>query len=282
MIDLGSSHLALIGFMGAGKSTVGKDLARLLARPFVDVDAELERREGSSIPALFAEHGEEWFREREAVLLNELLRNAEAAVIALGGGAPMLAETRELLRERACIAHLDETVEVCWRRVAASDRPLARDEQTFRELFDERASIYAGLADVAAKGATDILLALGDVVVDVGAYRRLGELVPGEEPFVLVADEAVLELHPPAESDRIAAVHSVPSGEAAKSVEVCQQLWDELEADRTTQLVAVGGGTTTDVAGFVAATYLRGLGGWTPVPSTLVGQVDAAIGGKTG
>ena len=282
MIDLGSRHLALVGFMGAGKTTVGKDLARLLARPFVDVDAEIENTEGATIRELFAQHGEASFREREAAAVQRLTGSSEPAVLALGGGAAQREDTRALLSQRTRVVHVDETVDVCWRRAAASDRPLAKDESSFRQLFDERASIYSEVADVAATGATDILLALGDVLVESGAYRQLDQLVPGEDPFVLVADEAVLVLHPPTGADRIAAVHEVPSGELAKTVAVCQRLWDVLEADRSMQLVALGGGTTTDVAGFVAATYLRGLGGWTPVPSTLVGQVDAAIGGKTG
>ncbi len=281
MVDLTSRHLALIGFMGAGKTTVGKELARLLARPFVDVDAELEQRQRRSIPELFAEHGEPWFRQREAELVAELVRNVDPSVIALGGGAAIREGTRELLRGRTRIAHVDESVEVCWRRAALSDRPLAQDEASFRALFDERAGVYAELADVAGSEATEIVLALGDVFVRRGAYQHLDRLVPGEGPFVLVADEAVLALHPPPDTGRIGAVHSVPSGEAAKTLAVCEALWNELDADRSTQLVALGGGTTTDVAGFVAATYLRGLGGWTPVPSTLVGQVDAAIGGKT-
>ena len=282
MIDLGSRHLALVGFMGAGKTTVGKDLARLLGRPFVDADAELERTERASIPELFDQHGEAWFREREAAAVQRILRARKPSLVALGGGAPGREDTRELLKELTRVVHVDENVDVCWRRAAGSDRPLAQNESRFRQLFDERASIYRELADVAATGATDILLALGDVVVKTGAYRQLSQLVPGEEPFVLVADAAVLALHPPVEADRLAAVHEVPSGETAKTVAVCQRLWDALEADRSMQLVALGGGTTTDVAGFVAATYLRGLGGWTPVPSSLVGQVDAAIGGKTG
>lgn len=282
MVDLGSRHLALIGFMGAGKTTVGRELARQLGRAFVDVDAEVERDEGASIATLFADHGESWFRDRESAAVRAALFAPEPAVVALGGGAPMREETRSTLRQRAVVVHVAETVDVCWRRAANSGRPLARDNASFRALFDERAPVYAELADVAATGTVDILLSLGAIHVADGAYAKLGELVPGEDPYVLVGDEAVLELHPPPETDRLAAVYPVPSGEAAKSLTVCERLWDALQADRSTQLVAVGGGTTTDVAGFVAATYLRGLAGWIPVPSTLVGQVDAAIGGKTG
>jgi 3-dehydroquinate synthetase len=91
----------------------------------------------------------------------------------------------------------------------------------------------------------------------------------------VVADAHVAELH------RIAATHLVPEGEAAKSVAEAERLWRALGLDRGSTLVAVGGGSTTDVAGFVAATYMRGIE-WIPVPSTLVGQVDAAIGGKVG
>jgi 3-dehydroquinate synthetase len=75
-------------------------------------------------------------------------------------------------------------------------------------------------------------------------------------------------------------VHEIPQGESAKAAGVAERLWSELRLDRDGQIVALGGGSTSDVAGFVAATYLRGVG-WTAVPTTIVGQVDAAIGGKT-
>src|SRR5581483_7240985 len=75
--------------------------------------------------------------------------------------------------------------------------------------------------------------------------------------------------------------HEVPPGEDAKSLTVCDRLWQELRLDRRGVVIGLGGGCTTDVAGFVAATYLRGVD-WIAAPTTLVGQVDAAIGGKTG
>jgi shikimate kinase/3-dehydroquinate synthase len=90
-----------------------------------------------------------------------------------------------------------------------------------------------------------------------------------------VADERVAALH------GIEATHLVPAGEAAKTIEQAERLWRALRLERGSTLVAVGGGSTTDLAGFVAATYLRGIA-WVAVPSTLVGQVDAAIGGKVG
>ena len=76
-------------------------------------------------------------------------------------------------------------------------------------------------------------------------------------------------------------MHEIPVGEEAKDSSVVTRLWRELRLDRSGTVVALGGGCTTDVAGFAAATFLRGVP-WVPVPTTLVGQVDAAIGGKTG
>jgi shikimate kinase / 3-dehydroquinate synthase len=81
--------------------------------------------------------------------------------------------------------------------------------------------------------------------------------------------------------ERLAGVHELPAGEEAKTLAVCERLWRELELARDGTIVALGGGATTDTAGFVAAAHMRGIP-WGAVPTTLVGQVDAAIGGKTG
>jgi 3-dehydroquinate synthetase len=177
---------------------------------------------------------------------------------------------------------LDVDVDTAWARARATGRPLANDEVRFRELYQARQETYREAADAVATDSDGVLLAAAGIVCERGAYGRLAELVPGDGPVALVADERVLELHPPDLGARVVGVHTVPSGERAKSLDVCARLWEELALDRSGTLVALGGGTTTDVAGFVAATYLRGLAAWVPVPSTLVGQVDAAIGGKTG
>jgi 3-dehydroquinate synthetase/shikimate kinase len=273
-------HIALTGFMGAGKTTIGDALARLLERPFVDVDDEVERRHGGTISQMFEERGELWFRGAEAELTRELLDRPEPAVLALGGGAVMRAETREALARRAVTVLVDIDADEAWARASATDRPLAQDEERFRSLYAERRPVYRETADAIAADLDGTLLALAGIVVEEGAVQRLHELVPGEGPVALVADELVLELHPPQLADRLASVHTVPSGEGAKTLAVCERLWDELRVDRGAILAALGGGTTTDAAGFAAACYLRGIA-WVPVPTTLVGQVDAAIGGKT-
>jgi 3-dehydroquinate synthetase len=158
-------------------------------------------------------------------------------------------------------------VEAAWGRVQGSRRPLAEDEQEFRRRFEARRPLYAEAADAVAHDADGVVLAAGAVSSE----------VPPLGAVEIVADERLLELHrPPVEG----VVHTVPAGETAKTVAVAERLWRALRLDRGGTLVAFGGGCTTDVAGFVAATYLRGLD-WVAVPTTLVGQVDAAIGGKT-
>lgn len=266
--------------MGAGKSTAGAQVALLLERQFVDVDREIERVEGP-IPLIFEQRGEGSFRTLEEARVAAALRSAEPAVIALGGGALGSPATRALLRERAFTVFLDVDVERAWERVRRSDRPLAQDEARFRELYAKRRETYLATADAVAADADGVLLAAGGIVVERGALGRLSELIPGDGALALVADERVLDLHRPQLGARLVETHTVPSGEEAKTLAVCGRLWDELSLDRSGVIVALGGGTATDVAGFVAATYLRGLAGWVPVPSTLVGQVDAAIGGKT-
>jgi 3-dehydroquinate synthetase len=114
--------------------------------------------------------------------------------------------------------------------------------------------------------------------------RRLGALVPGEGAVALVSDPQVAGIHGMdaqlALGTRLAETHELPPGEEAKTLAAVDRLWQELRLDRTGTVVALGGGCTTDAAGFGAATYLRGVA-WAPVPTSLVAQVDAAIGGKT-
>ena len=253
-------HLVLIGFMGAGKSTVGAEVAAHLRRPFLDVDHEVEAAHGP-IWDLFEKEGEAAFRELEAGFLQDACDRREPSVIAVGGGA---VETRGLLGELdALTVLLDVDVDTAWKRVQGSRRPLAQDDAEFRRRFEHRRPLYDEVADARATDADGVVLAAAGI--EFGPFREI--LAEG----TVVADQRVAELH------GIDAAHLVQ----AKTLAEAERAWRELELDRSSTLVAIGGGTTTDLAGFVAATYMRGVD-WIAVPSTLVGQVDASIGGKTG
>jgi shikimate kinase/3-dehydroquinate synthase len=254
--------------MGAGKSTLGRQVAARLHRPFLDVDAQIEESEGS-IRELF-EQGV--FREvEERVALEALMQ--PPSVVALGGGAVETPAIREALRARATTVLVEVDVEAAWERASGSDRPLAQDEAEFRELYERRQPLYDEVADDRARDPDGIVLAGGGVAV----APLSADLIHRPGTAELVADERVLELHPPPIEARVL---TVPAGEQAKTVATAERLWRQLRLDRRGTLVAFGGGCTTDVVGFVAATYLRGID-WVAVPTTLVGQVDAAIGGKT-
>ncbi len=243
MVGAVDKHLALIGFMGAGKSKLGRELARLTRRPFVDTDEEIEKRFGP-IGELF-ERGEPEFRRIEEQIVAEALAGP-TAVIALGGGAVLSEATRERLAQTAFVTWVPVEVDTAWSRVSRSDRPLARDREAFGRLFEERAPIYDEVAEGAGQDAQTLLLS------------SLGIVFSGRVPYeaAVIADERVAGLHEfpgPALS-----THPVPSGEAAKTIAVVERLWSELEIGRDGWIVGFGGGSTTDVAGFVAATHLRG------------------------
>jgi shikimate kinase/3-dehydroquinate synthase len=275
-------HVALIGFMGAGKSTLGAALAERLGRPFVDVDVRIEREQ--PIARIFETGGAAAFRLRESKHALDALRSSTPAVIALGGGAVETEQIRSALQERALTILLEIDAEEAWRRVDGSDRPLAQDEAAFRTLYEQRQPLYRAAADARTQDLEGAILAAGGVHVELGALERLGALVPGDGPVEVVSDARVAGIHGMdaqlALGVRARALHELAPGEMAKTVESIEALWHALRLERGGTLVALGGGCTTDVAGFAAATYLRGID-WVAVPTTLVGQVDAAIGGKT-
>lgn len=256
-------HIALIGFMGVGKTTLGMQLADRIGRPFFDLDQEIERSLRRSIPDLFRREGEAQFRIVEAERTLATLRFDRPSVLALGGGAIETSAIREALRKHALTVLLEVDVDEAWERVQESSRPLAKDREQFQALYERRRSLYEDAADVRARDADDVVLAALGIRIE-----------PGVEPEgdALVADPRVLELHP----FQLGETHTVRE----KTLEEAQKLWTELRISRDGTIVGYGGGTTTDLAGFVAATYMRGVR-WTSVPTTLVGQVDAGIGGKT-
>src|SRR5687767_8177593 len=126
--------------MGAGKSTLGAELAQRLGRPFVDVDREIEREE--PIARIFETGGEAAFRMRESKHAREVLASSTPAVVALGGGAVGTDQIRAALRDRALTLLVRIDPDEAWRRVRGGDRPLAQDEDSFRTLYDERRPLY--------------------------------------------------------------------------------------------------------------------------------------------
>lgn len=148
----------LVGFMGSGKSTVGRTLAHRLGWNFFDIDSEIERAENRTIAEIFASSGEPEFRRLETETIRRHVQSIERgrpAVIALGGGAFAEARNRELLKNNGVTVWLDCGFEMVERRAARDpNRPLARDPAQFAALYQARLGSYS-LADIRIPIACD-------------------------------------------------------------------------------------------------------------------------------
>jgi shikimate kinase/3-dehydroquinate synthase len=315
--------IVFIGFMGAGKSTVAAELAKVRGITALDSDRLLQERFGRPLAEEFELAGEAAFRAAEEQLVCELLEDAGRAerqtAIALGGGSVLSERVRTALAPHLTVL-LDVDAGLAWERVGVIEggerrRPLARDPESFRALFNERRELYEELADVflpaltlaAMPRVSDVLCALATVPpgtrmlwanAESGAYPvifgrgllragdAVGQLWPldraASRPFC-VSDETVSALYAGCLGDMRALV-SISPGERHKTLASAERVWRELAAagmTRTDHVVALGGGVVGDLAGFCAATYQRGVP-VVQVPTTLVAQVDSAYGGKTG
>ncbi|MEZ5855736.1 MAG: shikimate kinase [Hyphomicrobiaceae bacterium] len=143
---LGARSLVMVGLMGCGKSSVGRRLAARLDIPFVDADDEIEVSAQKSIPEIFADHGETYFRDGERRVIRRLLDNGPQ-VLATGGGAYMNADTRATVRSKGIAIWLKAELDVLMRRVMKRDnRPLLKvdnPEAVMRELMEKRYPVYA-------------------------------------------------------------------------------------------------------------------------------------------
>ena len=141
----------LVGMMGAGKTTIGRGLARVLGRQFIDLDHELEARCGVRIPTIFEIEGEEGFRKRESMVLDECTRQ-RGIVLATGGGAVMAADNRQALSQRGIVIYLRASVDELYRRTARDrNRPLlatADPRGTLATLLERRDPLYREIADL--------------------------------------------------------------------------------------------------------------------------------------
>lgn len=298
--------IALVGFMGTGKTSVGKALAELLGWPFRDSDAWIEAQAGP-IPSIFETKGEAAFRNLETEALRTL--TSERCVLATGGGAVLRDENR-LLLERGLVVVLDASLPTIEGRVEASDRPL---RGRLKELYEARHPLYQSFPfhfeaekttpeEIARQihawimgKAESLIVPLGErsypIEIEAGGLLRLGEACREWAPSkrcLLVSDQTVEELYGAIAKESLrqagfeVAEALLPPGESSKSLSMAETLFRtmiEQGLDRSSPVIALGGGVVGDLAGFVASTYQRGVP-FIQVPTTLLAQIDSSVGGK--
>lgn len=161
--------LVLSGYMGAGKTSIGRRVATRLGRTFVDADRVIEEQAGMPVAEIFSRRGELWFRRTEETVIRELLAT-EPGVLALGGGALESARTRDLVGRVADVVWLRASIDVAWGRVKDSDRPLASDRARFERRALDREKNYRAAAhlEVDADGPAD------EIAARVAAWAQRG------------------------------------------------------------------------------------------------------------
>jgi shikimate kinase/3-dehydroquinate synthase len=311
-------NVVVTGFMGTGKTRVGREVARRLGRPFVDMDAEIEARAGKPIPRIFAGDGEAAFRRMEAALCEELSAR-EGLVIATGGGALVNPISRERMMESGTVVCLTCAPEEILRRVGSNaGRPLldvTDSRAEIERLLEARREPYAAIpwqidtTGLSVEEVADQVIGIAEVTTlsvrhpggqyavhigdgllaqTGGALRAAGGL---EGTSVAIVSNPVVAPLYSAQVERALRVAgfrpfacSMPDGERHKTLTTVAALYDQFLAgglDRSGTVLALGGGVTGDVAGFAAATFMRGVP-FVQVPTTLLAMTDASVGGKTG
>lgn len=306
--------VCIYGPPGSGKSSAGRLLAEALEIPFWDLDQEIEIRNKSTIPEIFAKRGEAGFRQRETKVLKSLLSH-KSGVISLGGGSLLTPANREIVERQGPVICLNAEANTLLERlqVDSVERPLLTGDLQDRleGLMAERGEHYASFSiqvDTTGKSSHQIaweaqvqsgmfrVRGMGsgyDVRVLENGLDELGALMRARGlngPIALVSDENVGPLY----AGRVQAslkkagysahIVLIPAGEQHKTVATVNNLWQEFIAaglERGSTVVALGGGVVGDLAGFAAATFLRGIS-WVVAPTSLLAMVDASLGGKTG
>jgi len=320
-----SGNIVLVGMMGAGKTTVGRMLAKKLGKTFIDSDEEIQKRTGVNISHIFDVEGEEGFRQRESAVILDLCK-LDNIVLATGGGAILNSGNRKVLQENGLVIYLKSGVHDLWQRTRHDhNRPLlqtANPRARLQELFVQRDPIYTDAADcVVHTGRQSVQVLIARLIkkissldqavqktmqtLDVGLAERSYQIHIGEgltmqaelllkhiphKRAVVITNTTVAPLYLETLSNVLTSngvqLQSIilPDGEKYKNTESLNTIYDELlsqRCERSTPLIALGGGVIGDITGFAAASYLRGVP-FIQIPTTLLAQVDSSVGGKTG
>ena len=146
------NNIVLCGFMGSGKTVVGKELAKILGVKFVDTDELIEEEQGVAIKAIFATHGEDYFRDLEYEMCKKVAE-MNGVVVSTGGGAMTFKRNVDAIKEGSKVVFLDASFDVICDRIGDSTtRPLFQDKEKAKKLYDERKDKHLSAADYVING----------------------------------------------------------------------------------------------------------------------------------
>ncbi len=311
-----SDNIILIGFMGTGKDTIGKLLAHRLNMGFISTDEMIELVEQRSIKKIFEEKGEVYFREKEKWVI-EKIRGLKNVVIATGGGMVIDLKNRKELQKMGVVVQVVTNIETLKKRIIPNgERPLIRNVRDIERLYRERRGIY-DFATIKIDTSEKKSIVMVDEIIkklklkEVQTLKEKAEIhiKTKSKNYPVVIGYNIMD-HLPISNNKVVIITNplvgalyinelihhlrkmkneidyfiIPDGEEYKNFEVVQKIYDYLfqkDFQRKDFILSLGGGVITDIAGFVASTFKRGCR-VIHIPTTLLCQVDAAIGGKTG
>ncbi|MBI5233936.1 MAG: 3-dehydroquinate synthase [Deltaproteobacteria bacterium] len=311
-------NIIITGFMGTGKSSVARRLALKMGLKPMDTDELIEKEAGMSVKDIFRTSGEKGFRALEKTVIERLSQGGfgHGLVLATGGGAVIDPVNREALRRWGVVINLRASIDEILERVGKGDeRPLLNEKDnrfTVETLLKQRQEAYLEadlVIDTTKKNVEEVVSLIADflcmrtvrvelaersypIYIRRGIIESAGSIMKkaglkGKAAVVTNPVVKKLFLKPLVDSLKNegfdVCVIEVPDGEEYKTLENVSLIYDRLieeRMERTSPIIALGGGVIGDITGFVAATYLRGVP-YIQVPTTLLAQVDSSIGGKT-
>ena len=314
------SNIILTGFMGTGKTSVGKLVAKKLNRSFVDTDRIIEMKAQKSIPRIFSEDGEAKFRHLETILCKEL-EAEDKFIISTGGGMLLDINNRKIMGNSGIIICLSCSVDEIIRRLKKENtikRPLlnvADPHAEIERLLIKRSESYATIpwqidtTDMAELDVADKVIEISkahtlavkypngqyNIHIGSGILDNIGGLLHASgshagSRIAIISNPTIATLYLDRVEKSISSMGfypffcSIPDGEQYKNLNSVVLIYDQLLAnrfDRNDTVLALGGGVVGDIAGMAAATFMRGIR-FAQAPTTLLAMVDSSIGGKTG
>ena len=301
------NNIVLCGFMGCGKSTIGNVLARRLKMNYIDIDECVVKSENRSIKELIDINGEKYFRDAESEIIKNI-RNCTNTVISLGGGAVLRNENVSLLKRLGVIVYLHVDESIIYERLRHDkNRPLFGVVS-----YEERIKVYENVSDISVDASGDVevicdkiinLVTLEvqvnvsnqyNVIVGNNLLERIGEilsrrlqcgnhvaLIGDAQVFAIYAQRVIKSLK---SNGYNVSTFAFASGETSKTLSTVEKIYNFFSRNdivRGDMVLGLGGGVCSDIVGFAASTYMRGIE-CVHIPTSLLAQVDASVGGKTG